>query len=194
MFGFRKLFLFSCLVIFSLGCSKGPEKKPITFDVAYSVNTVPVPAFWPREKMDWPKNELEKSVRRSVYETYGKPDYLRSVYTIDRRVIRPKDLEEGIQLPGKKSSPTIEWVYFDEKIAIEFDGPRFVEHELDDVLKTVCVYGDAGVVRDHTQADGRVFQVYTYYNHGKEFTFDGNKLVKERTLTGSIPGAERMKE
>lgn len=183
----------SC-VLFIAGCTKGPEKKPIVFDPKYSVNTVPVPEFWPREKMDWPKTELAISVRRSVYENYGKPDYLRNVYTIDRRVVRSKDLMDGIQLPGKKASVTIEWIYLEKNLAIEFNGPRVIEHELDDLLRTVCIYGDPGIVRDHVQPTGEVYQIYLYYNHGKEFTFDGNKLIKERTLTSTLPGAERMKE
>ncbi|MGF1572132.1 MAG: hypothetical protein ACFCU1_03600 [Sumerlaeia bacterium] len=195
---FFKLLFVSLIMLFSIiamgGCERGPEKKPIEFDPNYSVNTVPTPYFWPREKMDWPKNELDKSIRQTTYQNYGKPDYLRNVYTVDRRVVRPKDLLEGIQLPGKKSSITIEWIYLEEELVIEFDGPRVIEHELDDLLRTVCIYGDPGIVRDHVQANGDINQVYLYYNHGKEFTFNGTKLIKERTLSSTLPGAERMKE
>jgi hypothetical protein len=176
------------------GCGKKPKDQPIRFDPNISVNVVPVPEFWPREDKDFPKSELDRAVREQALEKYGRPDYLRQVYTVDRRVIRPKDILEGIHLPGKKATPTLEWLYIDEKLALEFDGPRMVEHELDDQLRIAAIYGDANIVRNHPQADGRVFQIHTYYNHAKEFTFYGTTLVKEKTLTSTLPGSERIKE
>lgn len=161
------------------GCSKGPEKKPIEIDPNYSVNVVSVPSYWPREKLDYPKKDtVMKQTMIKAYRQYGRPDYLRRVYTADRtRIIRPNDLQEGVTLPGRIPEKT-EWIYTKEDLILEFKFDEIIEHELDDRLEIICLYGDPNEIRPHKTQLGDLNIIYTYYGHGT-FTFHEGKLLRE---------------
>ncbi len=179
--------------IATTGCGeKKPEKLPLTADPIFSVNVIPVPAFWPRENFDWSEDENLRILEKSTYEEYGAPDYIRLVHTFDRRIVREAELLKDVVLAGRRPKPIYEWIYMDRKLVLQFNGPQVVEAPLTDKLKIVCEYGDPVAVRNFN-VDGIPLTSFYYYNHGKEFVFNRDDLVQVHSFN-AMPGAERMRE
>ncbi len=159
-----------------LGCgSKNPEDLPLEVNPLYSVNIVPVPDFWPREKIDWPIKEPQRSLHQEAWAVHGTPDYIRLVYTFDDRFVRPIELEENHTMIGKRPGPLTEWIYLDQDKVIRFESSRYVEKPVSEELRMICTHGDPTQFHEAREADGTVRRTYTYLNLGKEFTYiDGN--------------------
>jgi hypothetical protein len=170
------------------GCSKKPHKQPLAPSEKFSVNVVPTPAFWPRDKFDWPENPAERRAREEAWATHGTPDYIRFVHTVDRRIIRPLEIAEGHTLPGRLPEADTEWVYFADKKVVSFSGTKVTERPLDDMLSTVCLYGDPNEVKTFTIAGGER-KTFTYYNHGRTFTFADDKIISTQEHP-PMPGFE----
>lgn len=172
----------------TVGCRRGPEKRPLTYDATFSLNVKRVPAFWPRERFDWPRNEMEREAHKEAWATYGTPDFIRHVRTFDRRIVRPVEMEERHVLAGARNRPLIQWIYLDKELVLEFDGPRVEELDLDDKLRTVCIYGDPNDIRTFDREHFKQTSFY-YYNHGQEFIFVDGTLIRTEPLGRAIHGA-----
>jgi hypothetical protein len=168
------------------GCqTKDPEKLPLAVDPAYSVNVVPVPEYWPREKLDWPETEPSRTLHQEAYNLHGKPDFIRLVYTFDDRFVRPTELGENHILIGKRPAPLTEWVYIDRDMVIRFEGTRYVEDKVSDELRMICMHGDPTRMHQARESDGTVRRTYTYMNLGREFTFYDGRLANTREFSGA---------
>lgn len=174
------------------GCRRGPEKRALIYDPTFSLNVKRVPSYWPREDLDWPRNEMEREARKEAWANYGTPDFIRHVRTFDRRIVRPVEMEKGHVLAGQRNRPLIQWIYLDKDLVLEFDGPRVEELELDDKLRTVCIYGDPNDIRSLDQQHYERTSFY-YYNHGREFIFVDGTHIDTRPLGGPIHGATHFR-
>jgi len=181
-----------CAFVAGCGKHKPAHKRPLEADPTFSLNVVPVPEFWPREKFDWPKNEEMRRIRKDAWARYGTPEFIRKVYTFDGRIVRPSELEEGHVLVGARPTPVDEWIYIDEKIRVRFEGREVKESPLTDEIETVCMHGDPVAIKDFDMGDFNQRSFY-YYNVGKEFVFVDGRKTDERTFA-TAPGAERMRD
>ncbi len=183
--------LFIVTMILS-GCTTPPEKKPLATDPEFSVNVIPVPEFWPREKLDWPEDEEIRRIRKDAWGTHGTPDFIRTLFTFDNRIVRPIELAEGIVLSGARPRPAEEWVYISDGKVVRFEGRKVIEEDLRDDVKTVCTHGDPMAVKDFDMGDF-IQTSFFYYNVGKEFVYVDGKLIDTRSFAPA-PGAENMRE
>jgi hypothetical protein len=178
------------MVLVACGGEKDPSKAPLEIDPNYSVNVIPVPAFWPREKFDWSKDEAQKVVQKDTLAKYGRPDYIRMLYTFEDRMVRPAEAMQGNTMPGKRPTPLVEWVWIDDNRVVRFDGAQAKEREISDELRMVCLNGDPGQVTrvPLPGAPDKQRVTYVYFNLGKEFIFVDGKKVDEKTLSHSADG------
>lgn len=167
-----------------------PEKVPLEIDPNYSVNVIPVPTFWPREKFDWSKDEAQKTTQKDTLAKHGRPDYIRLLYTFEDRMVRTPEVMAGFTMPGKRPEPVIEWVWIDDDRVVRFDGADAKERTIDDELRMVCLNGDPGqITRVPLSPDSKEEKVtYVYFNLGKEFIFVDGKQIEERKLGQSADG------
>lgn len=180
------------LLIVVSGCERGPEDKDIALDPTYSINVVAVPPFWPRDDRDWSDNPTIAEIQKETWAREGNPDYLRTVYTHEDRIVHPTELSEGNVLVGRRSANLTEWVYLDEKKVIRFDGANVTESELTDPVRIVCLYGDPNDIKRFEKEAFTETQFF-YINHGKIFVFVDGKLQEERNLGTSAPGMTRLR-
>lgn len=164
------LALLAGLVLLSASCKRGPEKKALALKTNFSVNVMPTPSFWPRDR-DWDENPEVRGVQEAAWREHGTPDYLWWVHTVNREPIHRAQLEEGRLIPGRRSSILIDWVYLEDEKILSFSGPKVTEHRLTDKIETMCLYGDPNEVRQHQDAVGVKREIWLYYNHGKQVTF-----------------------
>jgi hypothetical protein len=177
-------FLAACILLIGTACaSKDPEKLPLEVDALYSVNVVGVPSYWPREKLDWPLEEPQRSLHKEAHGIHGNPDYIRFVYTFDDRFIRPSELEENHRMIGKRPAPMTEWVYIEQDKVLRFESNRYVEKPLTEELRMVCTHGDPTQVKEVREPDGTLRRIYTYLDLGKEFVYYDGKLSTTRDFT-----------
>ncbi len=193
MFIRRILVLLPIVVAVLLGCgSRKPEKKPLAMDPEFSLNVMPVPDFWPRDKFDWPEDEEARRIRKEAWGTHGTPDFIRFVYTFDNRIVRSLELAEGMVLSGARPKPAQEWIYIADGKTVRFEGRKVHEEKLTDDVKTVCTYGDPMAIKEFDMGD-YVQTSFYYYNVGKEFVFVDRRLTDTR-MFAIAPGAENMRE
>ena len=181
--------LLGVLLVVLGGCEKKPEEKPLEIDQKFSVNVIPIPHYWPREKFDWPTSPVERNIRQEAWAKYGTPDFLRRIYTFDNRIVRPLELSEGHVLAGKRPVPLDQWVYIEEDRTITFTGPRMELGTIPDQIRIVCLNGDPNEVKEFPRADFTMVSFF-YYNQGKEYVFMDGKLWKEVRHSDPIYGAE----
>lgn len=168
------LFLLGTSLLATACGKKEPALEP---DPEFSINVMVVPDFWPREEIDWPEDETLRRVQQEAWARYGTPDFLRFVYTVDRRIVKPSEAVEGHRMSGRRGSkPEDEWVYFDQGIVLRFKGTEVIERPLDDMLKTIVLYGDPNEIKRWPEL-GVERTSFTYYDHGKTFNFGGGKLT-----------------
>lgn len=180
----------SLVMAVACGGEPDPAKAPIVIDPNYSVNVIPVPAFWPREKFDWSKDEAQKVVQKDTLAKYGRPDYIRLLYTFEDRMVRTPEAMQGFTMPGKRPEPLTEWVWIDANRVVRFDKTEAKEREISDELRMVCLNGDPGQIT-RVPVPGMPDKervTYVYFNIGKEFLFVDGKKVDEKTLSQSADG------
>ena len=160
--------------VFLTACGgKEPVLKP---DPDFSVNVMAVPEWWPREELDWPEDAARRQVEQDAWARYGTPEFLRFVYTVDRRIVKPSESLEGHRMAGTQGKPDIEWIYVNDEIILSFNKGKAVERPLDDRLRTVVLYGDPNEIKRWPEL-GVERTSFTYYDHGKTFSFAGDKLM-----------------
>ena len=178
------------LLVFASACAKKPEKKPLSMDPSFSVNVMPVPTFWPRDKFDWPDDEDKKAVHQAAYAKYDKPDFIRKVWTFDDRIVTSQEMEEGTHMVGKRPEPLVEWIYLDREFVLRFKGTQEPEkRDLSDQLAVVCIEGDPNNI-DYVSLDEQTEQeTWQYWTSGMEYTFVEGDKTKERRLHDGVMGA-----
>ncbi|MBX3728183.1 MAG: hypothetical protein KF858_03280 [Candidatus Sumerlaeia bacterium] len=189
---FGLLALALTLTVAMVGCNRGPEKKRLEMDPRFSVNVMPVPSFWPRPNMDWPKEPLERVAHQRAWVEYGTPDFIRKVFTFDDRIVRPIELEERHTLIGKRPTPLMQWIYLDRGITVTFNGPRYEEGKLSDQLRVVCLHGDPNDIKEFPRPEFTQTSFY-YHNHGLEFVFIDGVQTRRIRLSDPIHGATELR-
>lgn len=177
------------ILAFSAACEKKPEKKPLELNPEFSVNVMPVPDFWPREKFDWPEDPHERQVYQQAWAEHGTPDFFRQVHTFDGRIVRPIELEEGHTLISRRPSAVWEWVYLEDEKLLKFRGAKMEVEELPDTVRVVCEYGDPNEIKTFELTDQEEKTVFIYYNHGMKFEFVDGVEIDRQKISEPIPGA-----
>lgn len=190
---FRLPLLLSAVLIAAIllpACSRGPEKRPLEIDPVFSVNVIPVPDYWPREKLDFPKDDprMRRLMREALAE-HGRPDFLWMVQTYDRRPVHQAELRRPETMSARRSKSFLDWVYLEQRLVVSFEGGEIRELPLTDKIRTICLYGDPNEVRPFRTADGRNEPRWIYYAYGLEFAFSGHDLVGTFDFT-PLPGFE----
>jgi len=178
------------------GCGGKKDNVPLTPDPSFSVNVMPVPPNWPRERVDWPSNEEHKVVQKGIYEKYDKPDFIRYVYTFDARFVTSEEMQQWRHMVGKRPEPLVEWVFLDEEKVYRFDGKKEpVDRELEDKLRVICMEGDPQKVTNvavHPEEDMEK-EIWFYYTSGNEYHFIEDRKVSERKVSAGMPGSSLMR-
>lgn len=175
------------------GCSRNPKKQPLKLDQRFSVNVIKVPEYWPREKLDWSRDAQQRAVQQETYARYGRPDFIRRVYTFDNRIVRPGELGPHSVLMGQRPEPLSQWLYLDQKIAVTFQGGA--KHEvidLPDQVRIVALHGDPNDIKNFP-VDGIERTSFYYYNHGREFVFVNGVLTQTKNLGAGMPAATELR-
>lgn len=166
------------LLVGAWGCSKKPELKP---DPTFSMNVMVVPEWWPREELDWPKDPDLAQVQQDALQERGRPDYIRMVWTRDRRILRQSELAEKARLRGGLPKPEMEWVYLEKGQVVRFKGTKVLEEPLNDELRAVCEFGDPNDTKDFDEK-GRHKQIWTFRDNGKILYFEDGKRVQTQDI------------
>jgi len=174
------------------GCGGTPKARKIAPDPRFSINLVEVPADWPDERIDWPRdNATLAAQQQAVYEQYGKPDYFRLLWKRDGRMMTNTEFQnmawQRRAKAGKRKeqieTPDLEWVYLDDKLTFQFTRGKVVKGELPDTTRIVTEYGDPHEIKETIDVTKAPNVVYQYYDQGKVFYFREGKLYREENQT-----------
>ncbi|MCB2156163.1 hypothetical protein KQI84_14900 [bacterium] len=171
-------------VLLLTACKDKPTE--LAPDPEFSINVMAVPVDWPREELDWPDNPTLRRTQQEAWARYGTPDFIRFIYTMDRRIVKPSEAIEGHRMAGKFTEQEQEWVYLADEIVLRFKGAETIERPLDDILRTVVMYGDPNEIKRWPEL-GVERTSFTYYDAGKTFNFSGNSLSDVYEFT-PMPG------
>ncbi|MDX2176864.1 MAG: hypothetical protein SF028_10375 [Candidatus Sumerlaeia bacterium] len=180
----RALLLILLAAAMALGCGKDEPK--LAPDPEFSINVLETPSWWPREEKDWPGNPIEARLMEDTLAERGRPDFLRVVWTRDRRIVRQSDMISALSADGRglKDATEFEWVYLDDEEVVRFKAAETEVRPLDGRLRAVCLYGDPQAFKSGKDPLGRERETYFYYDRGKIFYFlaDDGTQVGEDTI------------
>lgn len=180
-------FLAAALLAVALMVGCGKEEPSLAPDPEFSINVMETPPWWPREEKDWPADPIESRLMEDTLAERGRPEFLRVVWTRDRRIVRQHEMVSALEAKGRglKDAPEFEWIYLDDAEVVRFLPTKIETRPLDDRLKAIALYGDPQTVRTTKDPLGREQETFFYYDRGKIFYF----LTESGVQTGetSIP-------
>lgn len=176
------------LVLVLSGCSVqgvvnwvfGPNRVTEGMDVAFSINILKPPWWWPDEDTFDVKQNPSGKIEKTYFEQNGRPDWLRLYFSREGTVIPYSVLSEGAGLPKIRQTA---WIYMERKVEVTFTTKEAVETPITDEVLTLCELGDPDEILN-VSTDGTTRHVrYLYRRRGVFITF----VNQQKTDTQRVP-------
>jgi hypothetical protein len=161
----------AALVLVLGGCSN----SHVTLDADHSANLLRLSPEWPGTKPE----KILTPAQIEVYEELGRPDAMRLLFNRRGDIYRRDDAFHEFYIRGDDYE-TIDraWIYRSRDLEVRFAGGTVDRRPLTDKLNTLLDYGDPNEAKRLNETREKWF----YYNVGRIFTFDDDKLVQEENI------------
>jgi hypothetical protein len=173
----RSAFTYLLLIIASLLPLSCGKEKNLVLDLNFSVNVARPAKTFPDMK------HLVKS-KQTVYEMYGRPDFIRFWWSRDGRPHRFLEVDGVLRNSDSIYALKHSWVYLDKDREFIFDSDdAYREIPLTDKVRTICNYGDPEDIKQVSVPDGPVEEIWHYYSIGLILKFSNEKLISRQSHT-----------
>jgi hypothetical protein len=160
--------IIALLVIVSLDCGK----KDLMFDTKFSINLAR-PGKYFLTKDGTP-------AQKEVQEKFGTPDFVRLYWDKKGDIVTLLAVDESLR-KGKQRDVKQTWIYVDANQEITFtNDEEYSVGPLSEKVKIVCEFGDPDQIQKHTDNEGGLEEIWTYYGKGRIFKFYNETLISKQ--------------
>jgi hypothetical protein len=156
------------LGIISLDCAT----KDLMFDTRFSINLArPGKHFLSKDATP---------AQKEVQEKFGMPDFVRLYWDKKGDIVTLLAVDESLR-KGKQRDVKQTWIYVDSNQEITFiNDDEYTVAPLSEKEKIVCEFGDPDQIQKHTDNQGGLEEIWTYYGKGWIFKFYNGTLMSKQ--------------